>query len=198
MAQIKKTEVREAILSASFDLFSRKGFSGTTMTEIARAANMTVANVYVYFDSKLELFYALYHPWLLEQLTQLAASVDKLRSPSSRLRRILIGVWYDIPARDHVFSVSMIQALAVVSPGSHRPTDLFTQAEQMLGEMIRTCLPQDRQDALDSKLVSYIIWMAFDGFVVNRLFGDTRDAEHLVDMMVRLLLGEVDVAVTEE
>lgn len=56
MAQIKKPEVREAIIQAAFELFSRKGYTATTMAEIARTANMTVANLYVYFDSKLLIF----------------------------------------------------------------------------------------------------------------------------------------------
>jgi AcrR family transcriptional regulator len=190
MAQIKKNEVMEAILAAAFDLFSRKGFSGTTMTEIARTANMTVANLYVYFDSKLVLFYAIYHPWLLEQLNELRGEVNKMRSPATKLRRIFTGIWYDLPAKDHAFSISMVQALAVVQPGTTRPSDLLVQAEQYIADMIKECLTPEQLKRFNPSILSHVIWMAFDGFVVNKLFGDTRDVDQISELMVTMILGE--------
>src|SRR5690554_1562443 len=109
MAQIKKPEVREAILKAAFELFTTQGYNATTMTKIARAANMTVANLYVYFDSKLLLFYEIYRPWLIEQLNNLRDSVKKQRTARAKLKRIIIGVWSDIPSKDGFFANSMIE-----------------------------------------------------------------------------------------
>lgn len=54
-----KAQRRQAILAASKEVFSRQGFHGTTMAEIARAANLSYGSVYWYFDSKESLFHAL-------------------------------------------------------------------------------------------------------------------------------------------
>jgi len=43
MAQVKKSEVRDAILAAAFDLFSEKDYARTTIAEIARCAGVIVA-----------------------------------------------------------------------------------------------------------------------------------------------------------
>ena len=56
MPQVLKAEVRERILAAALSLFAQRGFAGTTMQDIARAAGMAVANLYRYYASKEELF----------------------------------------------------------------------------------------------------------------------------------------------
>jgi len=58
MPQVLKAEVRERILGAALAAFARAGYSATTMNDIARAANVAVANVYRYYPSKEELFEA--------------------------------------------------------------------------------------------------------------------------------------------
>lgn len=50
---------REQILQTAFDLFSHKGFSGTTTKDIARAAGVSEAMVFKHFSSKDELYAAL-------------------------------------------------------------------------------------------------------------------------------------------
>src|SRR5690606_28643504 len=84
MIQIKKHKVRDAILVSAFDLFCRKGYTATTMADIARQAEVNIGTLYVYFESKLAILYALYRPWQEEKLRELAESVRKLRSPAMR------------------------------------------------------------------------------------------------------------------
>ncbi|MEY2934705.1 MAG: hypothetical protein RL033_5454 [Pseudomonadota bacterium] len=58
MPQVLKLEVRERILAAALAAFARHGFAAATMSEIARGADMAVANLYRYYPSKEELFAA--------------------------------------------------------------------------------------------------------------------------------------------
>jgi AcrR family transcriptional regulator len=50
---------REQILQTAFDLFSQRGFSGTTTKDIARAAGVSEAMVFKHFSSKDELYGAI-------------------------------------------------------------------------------------------------------------------------------------------
>ena len=50
---------REQILQTAFELFSRKGFSGTTTKDIAKAAGVSEAMVFKHFATKDELYDAL-------------------------------------------------------------------------------------------------------------------------------------------
>ncbi|MES2509775.1 MAG: TetR/AcrR family transcriptional regulator [Pseudomonadota bacterium] len=194
MAQVKKSGVKEAILEAAFDLFSRRGYTPTTMAHIAKDANMTVANIYVYFDSKLAILYALYRPWLNTQLASLAESTRKFRTPRSRLRRIFIGIWGDIPAADHSFANALIEALAAVPEGAGKSTNFLKEVEQFISELMAESLPAERHYLLKDDLLSNVVWMAFDGFVINRRIGDTRNIETIADMMVDMVLGENESA----
>ena len=55
----RKTARREAILTAAQDVFARKGFDGATIADIANAAGVASGTVYLYYDSKIDLFAAL-------------------------------------------------------------------------------------------------------------------------------------------
>ena len=72
-------------LSPTEDRFAYSTGSGfVEVMDIARTANTTVANLYVYFPSKLLIVYEIYNPWLVRQLEALHASVQRFRSPRMR------------------------------------------------------------------------------------------------------------------
>ena len=189
MPQVKKSDKRSAILAAAFDLFSRRGYGATTMADIARAANTTVANLYVYFPSKLVILYEVYNPWLANQIDILSAAVARFRSPYMRLRRIFIGIWGDIPAADHCFANALVEALAQAPQRTEKPSDLLVRSEKLLTALIMDSLPEERRALVRELLFSHVAWMAFDGFTINRRIGDIRDIEAIAEMMAELLLG---------
>ena len=59
MAQTKKKEVRRAILDAAYKVIAERGYADASISEIARLANVSPANVYVYFRSKLDILFAI-------------------------------------------------------------------------------------------------------------------------------------------
>ncbi len=56
----KGVETREAILDAAEDLFSKHGFYGVTIREVAREAGVDTALVHYYFGAKRDLFDAVF------------------------------------------------------------------------------------------------------------------------------------------
>lgn len=55
----QKENRRNEILMAALDLFIRKGFAGTRISDIAKAANMSTGLLFHYFESKEKLYEAL-------------------------------------------------------------------------------------------------------------------------------------------
>ncbi len=190
MPQIKKAVKREAILTAAFNAFSEKGYSATTMTEIARRAGTTVANLYVYFDSKLVILYEIYEPWLIGQLHRLRGEVALLNGPRRKIERILAGIWGDIPTADNAFANSLIDALASAPAGLAKPNNLLVSVENFLTQLLKDALPPERVAALGGDLFAHVLWMAFDGFVINQRIGDHRDIQRITALITTLLLGE--------
>src|ERR1700704_3998121 len=116
MVQRKKPEARDAILAGAFRLFSRKGYAATTLTDIAREASMSTGNIYIYFNSKLEILYAIYDPWLRARLDALEGELSSIRSPRARVRRLLCALWRDIPAEENGFLNNIMQAISSAEP----------------------------------------------------------------------------------
>lgn len=54
--QVKKDEVRQAILCEAEKEFFRNGFQNASIRKIAKAAGTTIGNIYNYFGNKEELF----------------------------------------------------------------------------------------------------------------------------------------------
>lgn len=192
MAQVKKEEVREAILVAAFKLFSRKGYTDTTLTQIAAGAGVSTANVYVYFKSKLDILYAIYAPWLRARLAALEAELAEIREPYARLHRLLSVLWREIPADERGFANNIMQALATVKAGDkYRPT-LLHWMEHHLTEMVLAALPPKRRALVAQAPFAHLLVMAFDGFILYRHVNPARPCdESTIDLVCRLLLGRV-------
>ncbi|SEK00807.1 transcriptional regulator, TetR family [Sphingobium sp. AP50] len=190
MAQVKKDDMRNAILAAAFDLFSERGYASTTVSAIARAASMTVANLYVYFPSKIVLLYAVYRPWLLAKLEEAELTVMRYRTPETRLRRLILALWRDIPSTDHGMANALVEALATTPPDDKKPNDLLLSVEDYLTNLLVQILPKTRCPLVEDGLISHMMWMAFDGFAINRRLGDVRDMDRLTDHWIAMLLGD--------
>lgn len=190
MAQVKKKEVYDAVVSSAYALFRDKGYNNTTVAEIARLAGVSTSNVYVYFSSKLQILYAIYDPWLRGRIKTLARDVERLDDPEDRLRFIFCTLWLDIPAENNGFANNLMQALSSAEPEDTYSRDLLLWAEEELTRLIRDSLPADRVALVDGTHLAHVIFMAFDGFAVNyRLKGPSERIDGIVDLMLALLLG---------
>lgn len=56
MVQVKKTEVRDALLLAAKKEFLRAGYLQSSIRDISKEAGTTIGNMYKYFQNKEELF----------------------------------------------------------------------------------------------------------------------------------------------
>lgn len=190
MAQVKKPAVRDAILKSAFRLFTRRGYEGTTLSQIAAGAGVSTANVYVYFTSKLDVLYAIYDPWLRERLTRLGGRLERVPDRRRRLRMLLAAIWREIPAERNGFANNVMQAASTSTRDEGYNPALLHWVEEKLAAMIRDALPPGRRDALGSVGFAHILMMAFDGFVINyHLRPGKHCSAETIGLMCRLLLG---------
>jgi AcrR family transcriptional regulator len=165
VAQIKKKEIRRAILDAAYKLFSKRGYSDTNIANIARTAGVAPANVYVYFPSKLEILFSIYEPWLTKQFDVLEKSLQRTTDPRQRLRKILSTLWREIPSADNGFANNMMQAISAANGREGYSPALRLAVEARLARLLEDCLPAaDRKNARD---IASIMLMAFDGYALN-------------------------------
>ena len=83
----KGTETRERILAAAEELLRRHGLAKTTVVDVARALEMSHANVYRHFASKTELQDAVAQGWLQKIMAPLREIVAEQGAAAERLER---------------------------------------------------------------------------------------------------------------
>ena len=62
----RKAETRRKIAVAANDLFLEKGYAGTSMEEIAAAADVAIRTLYLHYDSKAAILLDFFDAWLDE------------------------------------------------------------------------------------------------------------------------------------
>ncbi|GAB2177974.1 TetR family transcriptional regulator [Dongia sp. agr-C8] len=83
----KGSETRERILAAAEDLLRKHGIAKTSVVDVARALDMSHANVYRHFASKSELQDAVAEQWLAKIMAPLRAIVAEEGDAAERLER---------------------------------------------------------------------------------------------------------------
>jgi len=85
------------ILDAALDLFVEKGFAATRLEDVAQRAGVSKGTVYLYFDSKDDLFKAVIRSGMvraIEEAEKLVAGFEG--SSADLLREIYAGWWQNI------------------------------------------------------------------------------------------------------
>ncbi|MDB6002769.1 MAG: TetR/AcrR family transcriptional regulator [Rhizobacter sp.] len=190
VVQVKKPEIRQAILDSAFGLFSTKGYVETTLPQISAQAGISTTNLYSYFDSKLEILYAIHGPWMRTQLDALEVELDGAPSPRERLRLLFTALYRDIPARERGFANNVMQAIATARPEDSYRSTLIDWLEDRILEMIRGSLPPARRRLLDNRGVVHFLTMAFDGYIVfHHVAPQAGCSDETIDFLCDLFLG---------
>ncbi len=85
------------ILGAALDLFVEKGFAATRLEDVAQRAGVSKGTVYLYFDSKEDLFKSVIRSGIVRAIEEAEKMVaDFQGSSADLLREIYAGWWQNI------------------------------------------------------------------------------------------------------
>jgi len=123
-------DTRLQIIEAAEVLFNQYGYGKTTMAEIARDCDMSAANLYRYFESKLDIGAALAHQCLVEKEQGLELIVeDDSMSCAEKLEAFVLFILNHTyhHVESHPKLSELIEAMTVQRPEvilSHRQSKL--------------------------------------------------------------------------
>lgn len=196
--QVDREEKQQLIAGAALEVFARRGFAAATIEEIARAAGLGKGTVYQYFQSKDDLFFAVFHSFvgqLRRQARGLAAGPES--SAAARLRTILVGLMDIDEDSRRLFSLTF-EFWAVSASGTPalraRVASLFrdTYAELgvMVAETIRDGVARGEFDpAIDVGALTAVLIGSMDGLWLQAWFDPTinpaRMAARFLDVVLR-------------
>lgn len=112
MTQPKRQRRKEArpaeIMAAGLKLFSGRGFAATRLEDVAEAAGVSKATIYLYFDSKAELFKAIVREITDARISAAEGLIDEFDGSTVKL---LTGLFRTI---GNISGVSEIRAMIKV------------------------------------------------------------------------------------
>jgi AcrR family transcriptional regulator len=179
----KKQRTREAIVEAAFELFAERGFAGTTIADIAEAAEIAPRTFFSYFPSKddvvfhdFEKKYGVVAGWLRDRepgTNAIDALYDGVRKTSGaadetlharekRLRRRLVRDNESLAAHDDHLRGKFVDMLAEAvaqdlgeTPQDLRPRIVAAATTAAIGiiEELPDDAPERSQETIDSLLV---------------------------------------------
>jgi len=185
----RKTRERQQrslqITDAAKRVFSAKGFGGATMEEIAQAAELSPATLYLYFKNKNELYASLN----VRMLTFLRERLGKVaQDPALDCRqkvRALSGALYDVFLFDplilfNVFHMQSSEALGALSPPMVDTINgLAAEALRAMGAIFQQGMDQGVFRPGHPIALADMIWAVFSGLVLfeenKRIFDPGKD-----------------------
>jgi AcrR family transcriptional regulator len=191
MVQVKKIEKRNAILKSAYRLFRRKGYISTTTAEIAVGAKVSESNLYLYFNSKFDILYNLFEPWIQKRIQNLEIEMANEPRPRARLRILLTALWKDIPRDDNGFNNNMMQAVSTLGRRDKYNPKLLKWVEKKVEDMILNTVSSKRRTVLSKGDLARVLVLAQDGFVMQaHLDGPADCSDQTIELFCDLILGE--------
>ncbi|HEX6210398.1 MAG TPA: TetR/AcrR family transcriptional regulator C-terminal domain-containing protein [Methylomirabilota bacterium] len=114
----ERGDKRERILAAATRVFAQRGFFGSQVADVARAAGVAAGTVYLYFRGKDDLLVSLFEQTVRAAIEEGREALAGVASPEERLRRI---------ARLHLERLGSDRDLAVVFQVELRQTTKFME-----------------------------------------------------------------------
>jgi AcrR family transcriptional regulator len=182
--RVKNQTVYNAILRSATAEFVEHGYVKSTIGKIARRAGTSSSNIYVYFQSKLDIALAVYEPWFKAQILQLARSVLKENTPEEKVGRLLEGLWNEIPKHRNGLTTTLLQALSTATPEDNYNPELLQWTEIEIAELLSESVTGSDQGSQEFKAVAHMIMLAFDG--VGLRHNLNKPIDHRVDMIQRM------------
>jgi AcrR family transcriptional regulator len=112
-----QAQTRSELLVAAARVFARRGYSGASIGEIAEEAGFSHGAVYSNFESKEDLFLAVYEHWVAERVSEIEAVWSKGGSLVERARAATVE-WVEHFRRD---PRAFLLRLEFAVRGAHEP-----------------------------------------------------------------------------
>ena len=188
---------REKILIAAAQVFNRKGFNGTVMADIAAEAQIGKGTLYEYFNSKDDLFFAVFE-WFCEMMTQRArVSLTTLGSKASdRLIEVGKAFLIDWVETREMFSLVM-EFWAASASGSpqlrQRFKEYFNKAYEGFRVLISGLIEEginrgEFNSDVDPRAVASVLVGTWDALFLQAWFDESFDPSEALEGFIPVLL----------
>lgn len=191
----RKLERPDEILDAALVVFARDGFSGARLEEIADRAGCTKGTIYVYFDSKEELFKAVVHKLIAPEFRRADNILeDASKDVPTRLKVFIKRAYHSIADNPQQFSILRL----LIADGAKFPdlVDFYHQqiprvGHELIKGVIADGIARGELRALDPDLTAHILVGPIVAEITRRLLFARRlpDLDQLIDAHLDIMFN---------
>lgn len=105
----RRKEARpQELMDAALALFAEKGFAATRLDDVAHKAGVSKGTLYLYFDSKEELFKAVVRSGIVPAILDAERLVENFAGNASELVEQIVRGWWQLIVKTHLSAVPKI------------------------------------------------------------------------------------------
>jgi AcrR family transcriptional regulator len=181
-----KQHTRAAVLAAAREVFARDGFHGATLDRVAEQAGFTKGAVYSAFDSKADLFLAVYEARVAERSVRAREPHDGLEESV----RAAAEEWREIMREQRDWSAALTEFWVHASRDPHL-RERFGAAHRAWRTTIAAAIEdaaaaEGRELPASGEHLATMILALGNGLVLENLLGD--DQSDLLEFVVARLV----------
>ncbi len=169
----RRKEDRPAqLLEAALELFAQKGYSATRAEEIAKRAGVSKGTLFLYFNSKEELFEAMVRQAIIPVVKDAQSFAQAHNGSAADLLRALTHLWWERNGHTTARSIPFL----IVAEAHHFPECVryFNQAVvDPCHELVRQVVERGiASGEFRADLNPQLVWLSFHGLLSYPSFWD--------------------------
>jgi len=186
-----KAEVKEKIIQAAIESFAQTGFDRTKMEDIAKRLGLSKGTIYLYFDSKEDLFLAICEHNIQEGDKEDAGLFLKKENVASDAEQIYDNIRSREQGNDRVM-------LEMVAESARNPKlkkamyELHIKLHEHIMQGVRYKIEEGfLKKEVDAASLAIALVALYDGLAVNRMLGvsDAANKKAWVAMIRSMIAG---------
>ncbi|MFQ5612818.1 MAG: TetR/AcrR family transcriptional regulator [Anaerolineae bacterium] len=184
---------RRQLLDAARQVFSQKGFSATNVSDVAAAAGVSQGTIYLYFDSKDDLFMATFEAWIETCVYQAYAESDLSAETAAGWLRAFADSAAQMMATSAEFLPVQMEFWSHLLRNEairERFRQLFAELRTFLGQIIQAGIDGGEFRPVDAEALAAIAIAVYDGLILQWLADpEELDWERTSRTLVKTLLN---------
>ncbi|NLS44277.1 MAG: TetR/AcrR family transcriptional regulator [Firmicutes bacterium] len=183
---IQESGKRGMILAAALMIFSEKGFHGSTIEEIAEEAGVGKGTVYLYFESKTDLFVSLVEERLRELKEIVVKHLEGLEGAGEKLTESIKLHWKFFNQSKEFVRVILSDLGGLGKELDERTRDARVRFIEVFESIIKEGTETGEFKEIQPRMAAYAIegaisFVAFENLINSQGFPSISDPSQLVD-----------------
>ncbi len=190
MSKVKDNSKKERIIKAAIDVISKKGFFKSTISTIAKEADVADGTIYTYFRNKEDLLIQSFEYVLGIILNEIKKKLDKEDDYFKKIWIIIYGHISFMQEHKDLANFLQIQLRQSKRDIRLKIKDIMRQYYRIIGEILKNAVKERviRND-VDIKIIGHMIFGTVDEIVTSWVLSDkncklTDKAEDIFNLIV--------------